>query len=170
MSASEADDEAKKLEEDRTNSMGFFNTAEAFRLSAIALEASKVKIGHADKPIRVLTYHALELYRTAMLRQSHNTETIKRKFGHDTKRLMEEAEMFGFAVTDEDRDVLSRIADTEAVIEAPPARRLAPKAPGAADGNDDEAEGQIDHDDLADSIDADGGGRPVLRINRAFEC
>jgi len=41
----------------------------------------------------------------------------------------------------------------------PPARRLTPKAPGAADGNDDEAERQIDHDDLADSIDADGGGR-----------
>jgi hypothetical protein len=53
-----------------------------------------------------------------MLRQSHNTETIKRRFGHDTKRLMEEAEMSGFAVTDEDRDVLSRIADTDAVIEA----------------------------------------------------
>src|SRR5215831_7637590 len=52
----------------------------------------------------------------------------------------------------------------------PPARRLTPKAPGAADGNDDEAERQIDHDDLADSIDADGSGRPVLRINRAFEC
>jgi HEPN domain. len=118
MSASEADDEAKKLEEDRTNSMGFFNTAEAFRLSATALEASKVKIGHADKPIRVLTYQALELYLKAMLRQSHNTETIKRRFGHDTKRLMEEAEMSGFAVTDEDRDVLSRIADTDAVIEA----------------------------------------------------
>jgi hypothetical protein len=86
MSASEADDEAKKLEENRTNSMGFFNTAEAFRLSAMALEASKVKIGHADKPIRVLTYHALELYLKAMLRQNHNTETIKRRFGHDTKR------------------------------------------------------------------------------------
>src|SRR5262245_16506539 len=52
----------------------------------------------------------------------------------------------------------------------PPARQLTPKAPRAADGNDDEAERQIDHDDLADSIDADGRGRPVLRINRAFEC
>ena len=33
-------------DDERTNSMGLFNTAEAFRLSAMALEDEKVRIGH----------------------------------------------------------------------------------------------------------------------------
>jgi len=40
-------------DDERTNSMGLFNTAEAFRLSAMALEDEKVKIGHAASPIRL---------------------------------------------------------------------------------------------------------------------
>ena len=40
-------------DDERTNSMGLFNTAEAFRLSAMALEDEKVKIGHAASPLTV---------------------------------------------------------------------------------------------------------------------
>jgi len=86
-------------DDQRTNSMGLFNTAEAFRLSAMALEDEKVKIGHAASPIRICYYHALELYLKALLRQKHSVKKIKEKFGHNTKRLVEEAEALGLVVT-----------------------------------------------------------------------
>jgi HEPN domain-containing protein len=104
-------------DDERTNSMGLFNTAEAFRLSAMALEDEKVKIGHAASPIRICYYHALELYLKALLRQKHSVKKIKGNFGHNTKRLVEEAEALGLVVTDEDREVFSK-ADTDAIIEA----------------------------------------------------
>jgi hypothetical protein len=72
-------------DDERTNSMGLFNTAEAFRLSAMALEDEKVKIGHTASPIRICYYHALELYLKALLRQKHSVKKIKEKFGHNTK-------------------------------------------------------------------------------------
>jgi hypothetical protein len=98
--------------------MGLFNTAEAYRLSAMALEAAKVKIGHADNPVRFLYYDSLELYLKALLRQKHSVERISKKFGHKTKRLVKEAEKLGLVVTDGDREVFSIMGDTDAVIEA----------------------------------------------------
>jgi HEPN domain-containing protein len=105
-------------DDERTTSMGLFNTAEAFRLSAIALEAAKVDIGHAIKPILFCYYHALELFLKALLRQKHSVETISsKKFGHNIERLVKEAEMLGLVIVDEDRDVFSAV-DTEAMLEA----------------------------------------------------
>jgi HEPN domain-containing protein len=109
--------EELKDEDDRTNSMGLFNTAEAYRLSAVALEKTKVKIGRADSPIRFLYYHAIELYLKALLRQKHSVETIRIKFGHNTDRLVKEAEKLGLSVMDEDCEVFSIMGDTDAVIE-----------------------------------------------------
>lgn len=103
---------------DRTNSLGLFNTAEAYWLSAIALEEAKVKNGHAQNVVRFLYYHSLELYLKALLRQKHSVEKISKKFGHRMKRLVEEAEKLGLVVADEDRKVFSIMADTDAVIEA----------------------------------------------------
>src|ERR1035437_5212190 len=40
---------------ERTNSMGLFNAAEAYWKSALALAAAKVKAGHADSPVRTLS-------------------------------------------------------------------------------------------------------------------
>jgi hypothetical protein len=54
---------------ERTNSMGLFNTAEAYWMSAVALQAAKVRAGHASQPVRFLYYHAIELYLKAWLRQ-----------------------------------------------------------------------------------------------------
>ena len=104
-------------DDERTTSMGLFNTAEAFWLSAMALDDNKVKIGHAASPIRVCYYHALELYLKALLRQKHSVEAIRKKFGHNIGRLVNEAEALGLVVTDEDREVFSK-ADTEALLEA----------------------------------------------------
>ena len=100
-------------DDERTTSMGLFNTAEAFWLSAMALEDEKVEIGHAARPIRFCYYHALELYLKALLRQKHSTKKIKEKFGHNIERLVKEAEALGLVVTDEDREVFSK-ADTNA--------------------------------------------------------
>jgi hypothetical protein len=66
--------------ERRTTSMGLFNTAEAYRLSAIKLRAGKkVKTGHADTPVRLLYYHALELYLKALLRQKYSVKTLRER-------------------------------------------------------------------------------------------
>jgi hypothetical protein len=46
--------EQMKENDDRTTSMGLFNFAEAYRLSAIKLQASPVKAGHAESPMRFL--------------------------------------------------------------------------------------------------------------------
>jgi hypothetical protein len=74
--------------------MGLFNMAEAYRLSPMALETTKVKIEYADSPIRFLYYHALGLYLKALLRQKHNVEMII-TFGHKFERLVTDAEQLG---------------------------------------------------------------------------
>ena len=109
---------APNQDDDRMTSLGLFHTAEAFWLSAMALEGEKVKVTHAAKPIEVCYYHALQLYLKALLRQKHSVEMIREKFGHNTKRLVKEAEALGLVITDEDRDVFSIMEDTGAVIEA----------------------------------------------------
>ena len=103
-------------DDQRTTSLGLFNTADAFELSAIALEDVKVDAGHAASPILVCYYHALELYLKALLRQKHNVETIT-KFGHNIERLVKEAEALGLVIADEDREVFFK-ADTKAILEA----------------------------------------------------
>ena len=71
----------KIADEERTNSMGLFNTAEAWRLSAMALQAQRVKSGHADQPVRFLYCHAVELYLKALLRQKHGVRKLE-NIGH----------------------------------------------------------------------------------------
>jgi hypothetical protein len=110
--------EELQQDDDLTNSLGLFNSAEAYRLSAMALEQAKVCSGHADKPIMFLYYHAIELYLKALLRQKYSVETIRKKFGHNTKRLVKEAESLGLLVMAEDRDVFSIMGDTDTVIES----------------------------------------------------
>jgi hypothetical protein len=104
-------------DDERTNSMGLFNMAQAYRLSAMALEKANVKTGHAQSPIRFLYYHALELYLKALLRQKHSVEAMREKFGHKTKKLVKEAVNLGLVPDDEDHDVFSIMGDTDTVIE-----------------------------------------------------
>jgi|SRR5215469_9601812 hypothetical protein len=103
-------------DDERTNSLGLFNTAEAYRLSAMALPP--IKHGHADRPLCFLYCHALELYLKALLREEHSMATVRDKFGHQIKLLMREAEMLGLVVSDTDRDVLALIDDTDAMIDS----------------------------------------------------
>jgi HEPN domain-containing protein len=47
-------------------------------------------IGHAEKPVRFLSYQALELYLKGLLRQKHSVQILN-KFGHNIKRPVQEA-------------------------------------------------------------------------------
>ena len=105
-------------DDERTNSLGLFNTAEAYRLSARALQAAKVRHGNADKPLRFLYYHALELYLKALLREKHSMATVRNKFGHQIKLLVREAETLGLVVGENDRTVLMLIDNTDAMIDS----------------------------------------------------
>ena len=105
-------------QDERTNSMGLFNVAEAYRLSAEALRKAGVDAGHADHPIRFHYYHAVELYLKALLRLRHDVETIRQEYGHKTLRLVREAENLGLLVDDEDREIYGLIGDTDAVIDS----------------------------------------------------
>jgi hypothetical protein len=67
--------------DERKTSMGLFNTAEAWRLSAIALQSAKVDSGFAEHPLRYLHFFALELYLKALLRQKHSVATLQRNSG-----------------------------------------------------------------------------------------
>src|SRR3954468_3393419 len=91
-------------DDERTGSMGLFNVAEAYRLSAIELEKAKVQSGHAHSPVRFLYYHALELYLKALLRQKHSIQVVRDGFGHNTCRLANEAEKLGLVPDDDDRE------------------------------------------------------------------
>jgi HEPN domain-containing protein len=110
--------EELKDDDERTNSTGLFNVAEAYRLSGMALEKENLKSGHAHDPVRFLYYHALELYLKALLRQKHSIKVVREKFGHRTDRLVNEAEKLGLVPDDEDREVFSIMGDTDAVIES----------------------------------------------------
>jgi hypothetical protein len=99
--------EQLKEDDDRTTSMGPFNTAEAYRLAAIKLGEPSVWGGHAYKPVQFLYCHAIELYLKALLRQKHSVEVITNKFRHDTKGLVREAENLGLFVTTRDRDIFA---------------------------------------------------------------
>jgi hypothetical protein len=102
-------------DDERTNSLGLFNTAEAFRLSAVA--SPNIKHGHAEKPRRFLYCHALELYLKALLRHKHRIATV-RKFGHRIKLLVREAETLGLVVGNNDRTVHTLIDDTDAMLDS----------------------------------------------------
>jgi HEPN domain-containing protein len=105
-------------QDERTNSMGLFNVAEAYRLSAEELRKARVDAGHAEHPIRFLYYHAVELYLKALLRLRHDVETIREDYGHKTLRLVREAENLGLLVDDEDRRIYELMGDTDAVIDS----------------------------------------------------
>jgi hypothetical protein len=105
-------------ENERTNAMGLFNTAHSYWKSATALEKAKLKLTHADDPIRFLYYHAIELFLKALVRQAHGVEEVRKKFGHKIGPLVEEAVKLGLFVMDKDREVFGLMADTDTVIES----------------------------------------------------
>jgi hypothetical protein len=60
-------------DEERTNAMGLFNTANSYWKAAVALQKAKLKTRHSDDPVWFLYYHAIELYLKSFLRMHGHT-------------------------------------------------------------------------------------------------
>ncbi|KJC56979.1 hypothetical protein UP10_31520 [Bradyrhizobium sp. LTSPM299] len=105
-------------DDDRTNEVGFFNTAETYWRSAQALYNAKVKATHPLSPVLFLYYHAIELYFKAFLRGHGFTAAHLRskKFGHRVCCLSERAAELGLSYMDEDKQVFSMMITTDAII------------------------------------------------------
>ena len=54
-------------------------------------------------------------------------------------------------------------------VSSSPTEELALVAPTGADDDDEQAEWQVDGDDLADAVEAGAGARPVLSVDGPFE-
>lgn len=113
MSASNNDEDAE-----RTTPVGLFHYAESYWLSARALEAQRVKCTHPDEPVNFLFYHAVELLLKAYLRHHGMTPKVmaSRPFSHNVGALARRAEELGLWLMDEDRDVVSYMEQSDAVI------------------------------------------------------
>jgi len=107
-------------DEDRTNEVGLFNTAETYWRSANALYEAKVKASHAMSPVLFLYYHAIELYLKAFLRANgHSAQQLRsKKFGHRICCLTDRASQLGLSYQDEDKEVFSLMGTTDAIIRA----------------------------------------------------
>jgi hypothetical protein len=105
-------------EDIRSSPLGFFNVAESYWAGAAALERAELQTTHPNSPISFLYYHAIELYLKAFLRlHGHSAKELRgKKFGHNTCCLSERAVALGLRFDDEDLQVLSLLACTDAVI------------------------------------------------------
>jgi hypothetical protein len=105
-------------DEDRTNEVGLFNTAESYWKSAAALYEAKVKASHPLSPVLFLYYHAVELYLKAFLRgNGHSAKELRSKnFGHRICCLTDRASALGLSFMDEDKEVFSIMGTTDALL------------------------------------------------------
>jgi len=105
-------------EDARATPLGYFNVAVAYWRAAAALDSANLRTTHPHSPVRFLYYHAIELYLKSFLRMhGHSVKELRSfKFGHSTSRLKKRAEQLGLLFADEDVEVLSLMATTDAVI------------------------------------------------------
>ena len=101
---------------DRTTPLGLFNYARSYWQSAVYLHRPKVKVRHPDAPITLLLAHAIELYMKSFLRlQGLGVKALKTNFGHDFRRLVEEAHARGLHFDDEDQEVAKILTEQESI-------------------------------------------------------
>jgi hypothetical protein len=109
--ADEAIDAARSMaKDDRTNELGLFNFAEAYREAADILAIKRQKALRFDAPIRYLFYHSIELYLKAFLRKHGLTVKQIRKLGHGFPGLCVACIKRGLWFAEEDCEVLKLIA------------------------------------------------------------
>jgi HEPN domain-containing protein len=102
--------------DDRTTALGLFNYARSYRASADHLLSAKLKVPHPHAPLTFLYYHAVELYLKAYLRVQGYTVAQLKSVGHNVSKLSTEVQSRGLILDDEDREVLSSIAEGDNVI------------------------------------------------------
>jgi hypothetical protein len=96
--------------DDRTNPLGLFNFADAYRDAADFLAVGHAKALRFDDPIRYLFYHSIELYLKAFLRQHGLTVVQMRDLGHGFAGLRAACTERGLWLTEEDCEVFDLIA------------------------------------------------------------
>jgi hypothetical protein len=102
--------------DDRTTALGLFNYARSYRASADHLLAAKLSVPHAHAPLTYLYYHAIELYLKAYLRSRNQTVEDLKKIGHSISKIAARVQSFGLILDDEDKEVLSLMAEADNVI------------------------------------------------------
>ena len=105
-------------EDERNTPIGVFNYAELYWQAACVLKQAKAKSTHPDAPVSFLYYHAIELYLKSFLRMHGHTakELRGKQFGHRICCLKERSEQIGLAFMDEDAEIFSLLATTDAII------------------------------------------------------
>jgi hypothetical protein len=105
-------------EENRSTPLGYFNFADSYWRAAQHLHGTALKSTHPESPVRFLYYHAIEIYLKSFLRFNGISakELRGRKFGHRICCLSEKAAALGMILQDENKEVISLIATTDALI------------------------------------------------------
>jgi HEPN domain len=102
--------------DERTTALGLFNYARSYRASADYLLSAKLQVPHAHAPLTFLYYHAVELYLKAYLRVQGYTVAQLKSVSHNVSKLSTEVQSRGLILDDEDKEVLSSIAEGDNVI------------------------------------------------------
>lgn len=90
-----------------------FDQAEAYWLSAAALDAANVQTELASQPVRNLYYVAIELYLKAYLRlHGHTLDELDGKFRNDFRRIRRRCEAFGLKFAGSDKRTLEYFIHT----------------------------------------------------------
>ena len=74
------------------------------------------KVTHPDAPVTLLLAHAIELYLKAFLRlRGVGIEEVRTTFGHDFKKLVDEASTRGLSLGKEEIDIAAVLTEKESI-------------------------------------------------------
>ena len=103
-------------DDDRTTPLGLFNYARSYWQSAVLLHHARAKVTHPDAPVTLLLAHAIELYLKAFLRlRAVGIEEVRTTFGHDFKKLVDEASTRGLSLGKEEIDIAAVLTEKESI-------------------------------------------------------
>ena len=75
-----------------------------------------MKVTHPDAPVTLLLAHAIELYLKAfVLLRGLGIDEVRNSFGHDFKKLVDEAASRGLDLMDEDMDIAAILTEKESI-------------------------------------------------------
>jgi HEPN domain-containing protein len=103
-------------DDDRTTPLGLFNYARSYWQSGVLLHDAQATVTHPDAPVTLLLAHAIELYLKAFLRlRGVGIEKVKSSFGHDFKKLVDEASSRGLSLGNEEIDIAAILTEQESI-------------------------------------------------------
>ena len=103
-------------DDDRTTPLGLFNYARSYWQSGVLLHDAQATVTHPDAPVTLLLAHAIELYLKAFLRlRGVGIEEVKSSFGHDFKKLVDEASSRGLSLGNEEIDIAAILTEQESI-------------------------------------------------------